>query len=100
MFADEASDVVPILTDCTFGTLDGQDVVVVLQLARTPDELQAGITTETVLAMTPDQARQLGAGLVASAGAASLSPAANDAGSPSGQSVDIGRPVPHSTPQD
>ena len=100
MFADEASDVVPILTDCTFGTLDGQDVVVVLQLARNPDDLLAGITTETVLAMTPDQARQLGAGLVASAGAVALRPAANDAGVPLEPPAGAGRPAPQSTPQD
>ena len=100
MFADEANDVVPILTDCTFGTLDGQDVVVVLQLARSPDDLLAGITTETVLAMTPDQARELGAGLVASAGAAALGCAANDAALPLRQPSGEARPAPRSTPQD
>lgn len=100
MFDDEASDVVPILTDCTFGTLDGQDVVVVLQFARNADDLLAGITTETVLAMTPDQARQLGAGLVATAGAADPGPAANDSNRPIGQPSGGSRPAPRSTQKD
>jgi hypothetical protein len=90
MFDDEASGIVPILTDCTFGTLDGQDVVVVLQLAQSPEDLLAGITTETVVAMTAEQARQLGAGLVASAGTVDPGVAANDAGRACGQPVGEG----------
>ncbi len=100
MFADEANDVVPILTDCTFGTLDGQDVVVVLQLARNPDDLLAGITTETVLAMTPDQARRARSGTGRLGRSGCPRPAANDAALPLRQPSGEGRPAPRSTPQD
>ena len=79
----------------TVDRLEGQTLVI-----RNPDDLLAGITTETVLAMTPDQARQLGEGLVASAGAAALRPAANDAGVPLEQPLGEGRSAPRSTPQE
>jgi len=76
---------VPVLTDCSIGTLDGQDVAAVLQFARSPEDLHAGITSELVLSMTPQQARELGAGLLALAQTATLGPvAANDANIPEG----------------
>jgi hypothetical protein len=81
MFDDIATDLVPVLTDCTFDIRDGQDVAVVLQFARSPQDLLAGVTTEMVLAMTPQQAHALGSGLVASANATVPGPAANDIGS-------------------
>jgi hypothetical protein len=78
MFDEQANELVPILTDCAFGTLDGQDVAVVLHYASSPEELAAGMIKEMVLAMTPVQALELGAGLVASANLGSPERTEND----------------------
>ena len=78
-------ELVPILIDYKIGTLDGHDVAVVLQLARSPEDLTAGIMSELALAMTLQQAQELGTKLLASVRAAALGPvAANDTDTPQG----------------
>jgi len=87
MLGKAPDELVPILVDYNIGTLGGQDVAVVLQFARSPEDLQADITSEIVLAMTLEQAQALGAGLIASVKAATLGlAAANDPNTPQGLS--------------
>src|SRR5689334_11283439 len=76
MYAETQDGMVPVLTDYRIGTLDDQDLAIVLQFARSPEDLLAGITSELALAMTPEQARRLGAGLLATVRAAEFEPAA------------------------
>jgi hypothetical protein len=58
--------------------LDGQDVAIELEYSCSPEELRAGVTKSMLLAMTPDQARQLAKALLAAADTAKSPTAAND----------------------
>lgn len=71
-------NLVPVLTNCRVVARDGQDVAVVLQFAHSPENLQVGLVSELILAMTSQQAQDLGAKLLAATEAIKLGLAAND----------------------
>jgi len=84
MLGKTLDELVPILIDYDIGTLGGRDIAVVLRFARSPEELIAGIKGEIALAMTLQQAQELGVGLFASVNGAAFGPAANDTDPPLG----------------
>jgi hypothetical protein len=54
------------------------NVALILQFADSPEDLQTGMVSELILAMTPQQAQDLGARLLTAAEAMKPGPAAND----------------------
>jgi hypothetical protein len=60
-------DQISALTQFSVGTLEGRDAMMVLEYAETADDLFAGVRRRLLLAMTPNQARQLAEGLTMAA---------------------------------
>lgn len=78
MAQEVGRELIAALTSFSVGTLDGHDVMMVLEYARSADELVSGPRFGLPLAMTPDRAQQLGEALVLAAKAARLGNAPND----------------------
>jgi hypothetical protein len=66
------------LTSYSVGTLDGREAMMVLDFARTPEDLVFGTRYKLPLAMSPELARGLGKALLIAAEAADMGPCQND----------------------
>lgn len=66
------ADEISAVTSFSVGVLDGRDAMMVVEYARTPEDLSAGVRQRHLLAMTPHQARELAEGLLLAAESAGM----------------------------
>jgi len=65
-------DLIGALTSFSVGTLDGQDAMMVIEIAKTTEEYEQGIRHQMPVAMTPEHALELGEALILAARAAQM----------------------------
>jgi hypothetical protein len=66
------ADQISAVTSFSVGVLEGRDAMMVIEYARTPEELLSGVRQRHLLALTPQQARELAEGLMMAAQSAGM----------------------------